>query len=106
MSFAILARRSPVLLFLLLVSATPMAAAVRGTTIRVAPIYLSPDATSAKLADVDRGREVIILDTSSNGNWAHVEANLTEERTVSGWMQNKGLILPQLQTEKRIFSAE
>ena len=106
MSFAILARRSPVLLFLLLVSATPMAAAVRGTTIRVAPIYLSPDATSAKLADVDRGREVIILDTSSNGNWAHVEANLTEERTVSGWMQNKGLILPSTPDGDKILFGE
>ena len=106
MSFAILARRSPVLLFLLFVPATLMAAAVRGTTIRVAPIYLSPDATSAKLADVDRGREVIILDTSSNGNWAHVEVNLTEERTVSGWMQNKGLILPSTSDGDKILFGE
>ena len=106
MSFAILARCSPVLLFLLLVPATLVAAAVRGTTIRVAPIYLSPDATSAKLADVDRGREVIILDTSSNGNWAHVEANLTEERTVSGWMQNKGLILPSTPDGDKILFGE
>lgn len=106
MSFAILARRSPVLLFLLLVPTTLMAAAVRGTTIRVAPIFLSPDATSAKLADVDRGREVIILDTSSNGNWAHVEVNLTEERTVSGWMQNKGLILPSTPDGDKILFGE
>ena len=106
MSFAILARCSPVLLFLLLVPATLVAAAVRGTTIRVAPIYLSPDTTSAKLADVDRGREVIILDTSSNGNWAHVEANLTEERTVSGWMQNKGLILPSTPDGDKILFGE
>lgn len=68
------------------------AAAIRATTIRVAPIYLSPDATSAKLANVDRGREIIFLGTS--GEWVHVEANLTEERTVTGWMQNKGLIQP------------
>ena len=106
MSFAILARRSPVLLFLLLVPATLVAAAVRGTTIRVAPIYLSPDTTSAKLADVDRGREVIILDTSSNGNWAHVEVNLTEERTISGWMQNKGLILPSTPDGDKILFGE
>src|SRR3954470_2320411 len=106
MSFAILARRSPVLLFLLLVPATLAAAAVRGTTIRVAPIYLSPDTTSAKLADVDRGREVIVLDTSSNGDWAHVEANLTEERIVTGWMQTKGLIQSKTPDGDKILFGE
>lgn len=80
--------------------------AVRGTTIRVAPIYLTPDTTSAKLADIDRGREVIILDTSNNGTWAHVEANLTEERTVTGWMQNKGLILPSSPDGDKILFGE
>jgi len=74
----------------LMVSALPAADAVRATTIRVAGIYLSPDASSSKLADVDRGREVIFLGTS--GEWVHVEANLTEERTVTGWMQNKGIV--------------
>ena len=79
-------------LLLLLGSVLTSGAAVRATTIRVAPIYLSPDTTSAKLADVDRGREIIFLDTASNNTWAHVEANLTEERTVTGWMQNVGLV--------------
>jgi hypothetical protein len=63
---------------------------VRATPIRVTGLYLSPDASSTKLADIDRGREVIYLETS--GDWVHVEANLTEERTVTGWIQSKGLI--------------
>jgi outer membrane protein assembly factor BamD (BamD/ComL family) len=79
-------------LLLLLSPALASADAIRATTIRVAPIYLSPDTSSAKLADVDRGREVIFLDTATNNTWAHVEVNLTEERTVTGWMQNIGLI--------------
>ena len=79
-------------LLLLLSPVLASADAVRATTIRVAPIYLSPDTSSAKLADVDRGREVIFLDTATNNTWAHVEANLTEERTVTGWMQNVGLV--------------
>src|SRR5215467_2238028 len=66
------------------------AAVVRATTIRVTTLYLSPDASSSKLADVDRGREFIYLETS--GDWVHVEANLTEEKTVTGWVQSKGLI--------------
>src|SRR5262249_37704818 len=79
---------------------------VRGTTLRVAPIYLSPDATSAKLADADRGREIIILDSSNNGTWLHVEANLTEQRTVTGWMQNKGMIVPSTPDGDKILFGE
>src|SRR6476469_7593721 len=70
--------------------ALPALDAVHAATIRVAPIYLSPDASSQKLVDLDRGREVIILGTS--GKWAHVEANVTEERIVTGWMENIGLV--------------
>jgi hypothetical protein len=85
-------RRFALLLLVLVFSVPPaLADATRATTIRVAPIYLSPDTSSSKLADVDRGREVIWLDTSGE-NWVHVEANLTEERTVTGWMQKKGLV--------------
>jgi hypothetical protein len=78
------------LLFLLLCPALAEAEVVRAAPIRVAGIYLSPDASSTKLADVDRGREVIFLETS--GDWVKVEANLTEERIVTGWMQKKSLV--------------
>ena len=91
-------------LVLLLSAGLSGADAVRATTIRVAPIYLSPDATSSKLATVDRGREVIFLGTS--GDWAHVEANLTEERTVTGWMENKGLIEPSSPNGDKILFGE
>lgn len=80
----------PLLSMLLLSAVWVRADVVRAATIRVAPIYLSPDASSAKLADVDRGRELVFLETS--GDWVKVEANLTEERIVTGWMQTKGLI--------------
>ena len=73
-----------------IMSAFASADVVRATTIRVAAIYLSPDASSTKLADVDRGREVIYLETS--GDWVHVEANVTEQRTITGWIQSKGLV--------------
>jgi len=74
----------------LLISTAARAEVIRATTIRVMPLYLAPDASSAKLGDVDRGREVIYLETSND--WVHVEANLTEEKTVTGWVQSKGLI--------------
>jgi len=84
--------------------ALPALDAVHAATIRVAPIYLSPDASSQKLVDVDRGREVIFLGTS--GNWAHVEANVTEERIVTGWMENKGLIQPSTPNGDQILFGE
>ena len=61
---------------------TATADTIRGTPIRVSSIYLSPDTTSNKLADIDRGREVVILE--SNRDWLHVEAALTEEKVVAG----------------------
>ena len=78
------------ILAVLLLGPAASADVIRAATIRVAPIYLSPDVSSAKLADVDRGRELVFLETS--GDWVKVEANLTEERIVTGWMQTKGLI--------------
>jgi hypothetical protein len=63
---------------------------IRAASIRVAPMYVAPDASSAKLADVDRGRELVVLETS--GDWIKVEGALTEERVVTGWMEKKGIV--------------
>lgn len=101
-----LAMCSAMAILLLLTPGLLKAQVVRGTTIRVAPIYLSPDASTAKLASVDRGREIIVLDTSNQGSWLHVEANLTEERTVTGWMQSKGMILPTTPDGDKILFGE
>jgi outer membrane protein assembly factor BamD (BamD/ComL family) len=63
---------------------------IRATIIRVTPLYLSPDASSSKLGEVDRGRELIFLETS--GEWVHVQAYITDEKLITGWIQNKGII--------------
>jgi len=52
------------LAFILLQTANAFPQAPRGALVRVASLYLSPDPKSAKLADIDRGREVILLETS------------------------------------------
>jgi outer membrane protein assembly factor BamD (BamD/ComL family) len=77
-------------LFSLFLPAFMFADVVRAAPIQVAQMYVAPDATSAKLADVDRGRELVILESS--GDWVKVEAALTEQRVVTGWMQKKGLV--------------
>lgn len=86
--------RNPRLLFalpiVLLLSTFASAQAPRGASIRDTALYIAPDTTSAKMADLDRGREVIILETSRD--WLHVETNLTPEKTLSGWIQSKGVV--------------
>src|SRR5207237_9724579 len=46
-----------------LYSAAAFAVAEHATLVRAASLYLSPDTNSAKLSEVERGRELIILDT-------------------------------------------
>ena len=91
---------------LTLAFATPATAAdyQRGTVVRVAQVYLSPDTSSAKLAEMDRGREIIVLETSRD--WVHVEANLTEERTVTGWVVDKGVIRASTPNGDKILYGE
>src|SRR5947209_3231479 len=82
--------------------------AERGIMIRVAQLYIAPGEGSAKLAQVQPGREVAILEKSNN--WLHVFATLsgqradrpvTEEddsgepadrREVTGWILDKGVV--------------
>jgi outer membrane protein assembly factor BamD (BamD/ComL family) len=66
--------------------------------IREAQIYIAPDAGSAKLANITRGREVHIFEKSGQ-NWVHVVAVLDVSREfgeashdITGWMLNKGII--------------
>ena len=70
--------------------ALPAPNTVRGVTVRPAQIYISPDSSAAKLAEIDRGREVAVLETSRE--WVHVFASLGQERDVTGWMLDKGVV--------------
>jgi outer membrane protein assembly factor BamD (BamD/ComL family) len=78
----------------------------RGVMVRPATIYISPDPASAKLAQIERGREVAIIEHSNQ--WLHVFATLAGQRTenpmvdedsdiadvrdVSGWIVGKGVV--------------
>ncbi|HXZ33959.1 MAG TPA: SH3 domain-containing protein [Terriglobales bacterium] len=76
----------------------------RGAMMRVANIYIAPDTSSAKLGEVDRGREVIVLETSRE--WLKVEANVTEERTITGWILEKGVVQASTPNGDRILFGE
>jgi len=96
--------KSAVALLTLLFASVLAPAAIRGAMMRVATIYVAPDATSAKLAEVERGREVVVIQTSRD--WINVEAQLTEERVVTGWILEKGVVQSSTPNGDRILFGE
>lgn len=79
--------------------------AERAALVREAVIYLSPDTNSSKLGNAERGREMVVLENTRG--WIHVEALLGpvrpadaaiveeeegSEKTVTGWVQDKGMV--------------
>jgi outer membrane protein assembly factor BamD (BamD/ComL family) len=91
-------------------------AADRGTLVREAIIYISPDSSSNKLGQVERGREMILLDKSQG--WVHVEAFMgpartpdsafimeeeDEGKTISGWIVDSGIVWPSTASGDQII---
>jgi outer membrane protein assembly factor BamD (BamD/ComL family) len=101
---------------LILLGNSLLLAADRGTLIREAIIYLSPDTSSNKLGQVERGRELILLDKTPK--WLHVEALLgspfardpafvmddeDEGKTISGWVLDSGIVWASTPNGDRIL---
>ena len=97
-------------------ASTVSLAAERGTLIREAVIYLSPDAGSNKLGRAERGHELVLLDRSRG--WLHVEALISPERapdpafdededadakTLTGWVVDNGVVWASTQNGDRIL---
>jgi hypothetical protein len=95
-------RTTDLALFLVLVfTATASFAAdpERGTVIREATLYVSPDVTGQKVGTITRGRDVYMVMGHSNIGgraWAHVlarlDAGLVSSKDISGWIDDKLLI--------------
>jgi hypothetical protein len=92
------------LLALLLLAASAFAATERGITIHPATVYISPDNKSDKLATLDRGRELAVLETSNN--WLHVLASITRERDVTGWVLDRGIVRTSTPNGDKIMYGE
>ena len=81
----------------------------RATPLQITWLYISPNANSQKVAQVQIGREMVVIDKS--GDWLNVEANtdIQEESEgqdtpelgddnstpppITGWMQSKGVVV-------------
>src|SRR5258707_8581632 len=88
---------------ILLVDASAVAQAPRGTLVHEATLPIAPDAQSAKLSEFAGGMDGFIGETS--GDWTPVQAIISEPRkdrdeddeesqgkTISGWVSGKALV--------------
>ena len=92
------------LVSLIALSGLCIAQAQRGTLVHQESIRVSPSSDAAKLGTVERGYELVIIDSSRD--WAHVEAILRDPsknpddeeddeaqgKTITGWLPAKALI--------------
>ena len=94
------------LLFLAAQAPTAPRNGIKGTVIRTTNLYVAPDLSSARLAQISPGREMVI--SEKNGDWARVFANTDEETSqsqdapvfgndaaavpIAGWMQAPGVV--------------
>jgi len=102
---------------LLLFGPIAFADALRGTLVHEETIRVAPSADAAKLVEVGRGHELVIIESSRD--WVHVQAilrqarneeGLTDEeaeaKTITGWLPAKGLISTTTQDGDRIIFGE
>ena len=100
-------------LLALLLSGLPgfSAETVRAIMVRSAQIYLHPASDSQRVGQIERGREVAILEEPGRG-WIHVLAMISqnrytgEEKDVSGWMLDKGIVRPNTPNGDKIVFGE
>jgi hypothetical protein len=93
---------SAIVLSALICAAGVAAAEVeRGVTVSPTTMYIAPDTTSSKLANLERGRELVVLERSKD--WVHVTADVTKERTVSGWIPDRGVVRTTMADGDRIL---
>jgi outer membrane protein assembly factor BamD (BamD/ComL family) len=89
---------------LLLLTGFAIADAQRGILVREAVIRITPDETSQRIGLAGRGREVVILNQSHD--WINVFANVGVEKDITGWILNKGVVLPSTPNGDKIVFAE
>lgn len=87
---------------ILCVTPALFASGPRGTLVHEETIHVAPADNSARLGQVERGHELVILDTSRD--WTHVEAILVEPKKeadteeeaegkiITGWVMSKAVV--------------
>ena len=81
-------------------AATASAQQQHGILVRPAAIHVNPDLSAAKLDSAQRGREVVLINRSRD--WLQVLADLGEGRQLTGWIEDRGVVLPSTPNGDRI----
>jgi outer membrane protein assembly factor BamD (BamD/ComL family) len=102
-----------------LLASSAFADALRGTLLLEESIRISPSADAARLADIGRGRELVIIESSRD--WVHVQAILTKDnhddemvdddeqeaaKTITGWVPAAAVVSTTTQDGDRIIFGE
>jgi len=82
------------------------AAGDRGYNVRPAILYLSPDTSSTKMEEMERGRELTIVPGGAPSGWLHVLPTLKGGREVSGWVLDKGVVFANTPNGDHILFGE
>jgi outer membrane protein assembly factor BamD (BamD/ComL family) len=77
----------------------------RGVAIRPLTIYVSPATNAARLGQVPRGREINLLEQTPGG-WLHVFVMNDQNKDVSGWIEDKGIVRADTPDGDRILFGE
>lgn len=106
-----------VLIVFLFCASFSFADALRGTLVDEEPLRISPSKDAAKLADIGRGRELVIIENGHD--WVHVQAILVqpsieegatddeeEGKTVTGWVPAAAVVTAATQDGDRIIFGE
>jgi len=77
--------------------AAALAAAEHGTLVRGAILYVAPGSTAEKLMQVERGRDMVVLERTNMDNkpWVKVFVTIIQgesQRDVTGWVLAKGVV--------------
>lgn len=105
-----------ILVTLMLLTPWVFADAVRGTLVSQETIRISPSADAAKLLEIGRGRELVIIESSRD--WLHVQAifepqnqdegmeDEEEAKTITGWLPGAAVVTATTQDGDRIIFGE
>jgi len=97
--------------FLLAFIASSAFAAEHGTMVRATSLYVTPGANSEKLMQVERGRDMVVLERTNmdNNTWIKVFVTFVQgesRRDVTGWVTAKGLVTASTPNGDQIIFGE
>jgi outer membrane protein assembly factor BamD (BamD/ComL family) len=94
-------RAARFVLAVLALASFAFAEAQHGAAIQPMTVYLTPDTSSQRIGTIPRGRDIAILETSPG--WLHVYVDTDQQKTVSGWIEDKGVVRASTPNGDRIL---